>query len=384
MLLLAACSRVGEPVSEPAVTLEPVQFSALAGWNEDDVAAALPAWRGSCVRLLSRPATENVGPQGLGGTVDAWRAICDRVVALERRRWCRARLRRGGAAALSRRWPGRRDGACSRAISRPRLRGSRERSGPYQVPLFALPRDHVTVDLGRFDTELAGRRIVGRVEGGRLRPYDTRGDIDTGGLADRAAVLYWVDDTLDAFVLHIQGSGQIVLPDGEVRRIGFAAHNGFAYRSVGRWLIEQQELAAHQASFAGIRRWLEANPGRTADTLAVNQRYVFFREIDGDGPIGAGDVVLTAGRSLAVDRSLLPLHVPMWLDAEAPGGQEGRLRRLMVAQDTGGAITGPVRGDVYWGTGEPALAVAGRMRSEGSYYVLLPRSLAPPVIAQTR
>ena len=383
MLLLAACSRVGEPVSEPAVTLEPVQFSALAGWNEDDVAAALPAWRGSCVRLLSGPATENVGPQGLGGTVDTWRAICDRVVALSDddgavRAFVEEALRpyrvvgQGGATGLF------------TGYFEPRLRGSRERSGPYQVPVFALPRDHVTVDLGRFDTELAGRRIVGRVEGGRLRPYDTRGDIDTGGLADRAAVLYWVDDTLDAFVLHIQGSGQIVLPDGEVRRIGFAAHNGFAYRSVGRWLIEQQELAAHQASFAGIRRWLEANPGRTADTLAVNQRYVFFREIDGDGPIGAGDVVLTAGRSLAVDRSLVPLHVPMWLDAEAPGGQEGRLRRLMVAQDTGGAITGPVRGDVYWGTGEPALAVAGRMRSEGSYYVLLPRSLAPPVIAQTR
>ncbi len=383
MLLLAACSRVGEPVSEPAVTLEPVQFSALAGWNEDDVAAALPAWRGSCVRLLSRPATENVGPQGLGGTVDAWRAICDRVVALSDddgavRAFVEEALRpyrvvgQGGATGLF------------TGYFEPRLRGSRERSGPYQVPLFALPRDHVTVDLGRFDTELAGRRIVGRVEGGRLRPYDTRGDIDTGGLADRAAVLYWVDDTLDAFVLHIQGSGQIVLPDGEVRRIGFAAHNGFAYRSVGRWLIEQQELAAHEASFAGIRRWLEANPGRTADTLAVNQRYIFFREIDGDGPIGAGDVVLTAWRSLAVDSSLLPLHVPMWLDAEAPGGQEGRLRRLMVAQDTGGAITGPVRGDVYWGTGEPALAVAGRMRSKGSYYVLLPRSLAPPVIAQTR
>lgn len=383
MLLLVACSRVDEPVSDAAVTLEPVQFSALAGWNEDDMAAALPAWRGSCVRLLSRPATENVGPQGLGGTVDAWRAICDRVLALSdddgaMRAFVEDALQpyrvvgQGGATGLF------------TGYFEPRLRGSRERSGPYQVPLFALPRDHVTVDLGRFDTELAGRRIVGRVEGGRLRPYDTRGDIATGGLADRAAVLYWVDDTLDAFVLHIQGSGQIVLPDGEVRRVGFAAHNGFAYRSVGRWLIEQQELAAHEASFAGIRRWLEANPGRAADTLAVNQRYIFFREIDGDGPIGAGDVVLTAGRSLAVDRSLLPLHVPMWLDAEAPGGQEGRLRRLMVAQDTGGAITGPVRGDVYWGTGESALAVAGRMRSAGSYYVLLPRSLAPPVVAQTR
>ena len=383
MLLLVACSRVDELVSDAAVTLEPVQFSALAGWNEDDMAAALPAWRGSCVRLLSRPATENVGPQGLGGTVDAWRAICDRVLALSdddgaMRAFVEDALQpyrvvgQGGATGLF------------TGYFEPRLRGSRERSGPYQVPLFALPRDHVTVDLGRFDTELAGRRIVGRVEGGRLRPYDTRGDIATGGLADRAAVLYWVDDTLDAFVLHIQGSGQIVLPDGEVRRIGFAAHNGFAYRSVGRWLIEQQELAAHEASFAGIRRWLEANPGRAADTLAVNQRYIFFREIDGDGPIGAGDVVLTAGRSLAVDRSLLPLHVPMWLDAEAPGGQEGRLRRLMVAQDTGGAITGPVRGDVYWGTGESALAVAGRMRSAGSYYVLLPRSLAPPVVAQTR
>ena len=189
------------------------------------------------------------------------------------------------------------------------------------------------------------------------------------------AELLWMADPLEAFILHIQGSGIIQLPDGETIRVGFANHNGFDYVSVGKWLIAEGELPPDQADFDDIRDWLGRNPDRAADILAINNRYIFFRELSGEGPIGAGGEVLTAERSLAVDASLLPLGVPIWLDAEHPDPARARLQRLMMAQDSGNAIRGAVRGDFYWGTGDSALALAGRMKSKGRYYVLLPRSL---------
>lgn len=386
-LALAACTASDE-TPDTKLTLEPTAFADLPGWRDDNLAAALPAWRRSCSRLSTRPAGAAVGPAGVGGDVASWQVVCRQLLAVGAddtavRAFIEAVLQpyrvvgRDGPSGLF------------TGYFEPHLRGSRERGGPYQVPLYARPRDHVSVDLGVFADDLKGRRIVGRVEAGRLRPFDTRGDIDAGTLGPgtpggRAAVLFWVEDPLDALVLHIQGSGQIILPDGEVHRVGFAAHNGFAYGSVGRWLIDRGELAPHAASFAGIRRWLAANPRRAAETLAVNQRYIFFREVEGGGPIGADDVVLTAGRSLAVDTGLLPLNVPVWLDAEGPGNAPGRLQRLMLAQDTGAAITGAVRGDIYWGTGAEAFAVAERTHSSGGYYLLLPKSRVPPDVVGRR
>ena len=146
---------------------------------------------------------------------------------------------------------------------------------------------------------------------------------------------------------------------------------------MGRFLIERGELDAGRAGWEDIRAWLEANPETMRETLAVNRRFIFFREIDGDGPIGASGVTLTAERSLAVDPKHVPLNVPVWLDAEHPDGDAERLQRLMLAQDTGNAIRGAVRGDFYWGTGRAALDKAGRMKSRGAYYILVPRTLVP-------
>ena len=242
--------------------------------------------------------------------------------------------------------------------------------------LYRLPDDHVAIELGDFDGALAGRKFVGRVEGGKLKPYPARDRIDAGGLAGRGLELVWVRNTVDAFMLHVQGSGRITLPDGSVVLLGFAGHNGQDYRSIGRELIDQGELTLDQASWQGIRSWIDNNPDRAASLLAVNRRYIFFREVRGDGPIGAEGVALTPGRSLAVDRRFLPLGLPIWLDTTQPGDDARPLRRLMMAQDTGSAIRSPVRGDVFWGFGDAALALAGRMRSRGSYYLLLPRVVA--------
>ena len=214
---------------------------------------------------------------------------------------------------------------------------------------------------------------------GRILPYHRRADIQKGALRDAAPVLVWVDDAIDAFLLHVQGSGRIVLEDGAVMRVGYAGNNGHGYVSIGRVLIDQGELPSGRAGWRQIRDWITRNPSKAETLLARNPRYIFFREISGDGPIGAQGVALTPRRSLAVDRKFIPLGLPIWLDTVWPGQDERPLRRLMVAQDTGSAIKGPIRGDFFWGYGKDALAEAGRMKSPGQYYIFLPKSATAPI-----
>ena len=266
----------------------------------------------------------------------------------------------------------------------PELRGALRADASHAVPLYRRPPDLVTADLGLFRPELAGERIAGRVSGGALKPYAARAEIDAGALAGRGLELAWVDDPVDAFFLHIQGSGRLVFADGTTRRVAHAASNGQAYFPIGRTLVARGALLPEEVSMPAIRTWLDANPARAPALMRENRSYVFFRWLDEgpapEGPVGAQGVVLSAGRSLAVDRRFVPLTAPIWLATGAPDpadpARDGRpLRRLMVAQDTGSAIRGPVRGDVYWGTGAAAGAVAGHMRHEGRYWLLLPRGL---------
>ena len=264
----------------------------------------------------------------------------------------------------------------------PLLRGSRTPDAAYRYPLYRRPPDLVSVDLGQFDPELEGRRIGGRVADGRLVPYADRAAIDRGALAGHGLELLWVDDPVARFFLEIQGSGQIRLVDGGATRVGFADQNGRPYRAIGKDLIEAGAIPREQMSMQAIRDWLEAHPAEAPATMARNPSYVFFAELPdlaaAAGPLGAQGVPLTPGRSLAVDRKFLPLGAPMWLDTTVPEPEGERpLHRVVVAQDTGGAIRGPVRGDVFWGAGPWAEHVAGHMKSPGQLYLLLPRSLAP-------
>ena len=379
LLLVAACDDEKPPTK---LYLSPIAVADLPGWTSDDHGEALPAWRRTCARLENMPDDRTLGPEGIGGTVAAWRPICAALPALDGGGALREMLERELVAYKAE--PGDGSDGLFTGYYEPELRGARTRGGAYQVPLYRVPSDRVTVDLGAFDPALKGKRIVGRIDGSHLRPYYARADIDDGALANQAAELVWLDDTLDAFILHVQGSGFVSLPDGDSMRIGFAGHNGRKYNSIGRALIERGELEQGRASWQHIRDWLDANRDRAAEIFAVNPRYIFFRELDGDGPVGAVGVVLTPGRSLAIDPAFMPLDVPLWLDADHPIPGEGRLQRLMLTQDTGGAIKGPVRGDVFWGTGEDALAIAGHMRSKGGYYLLLPKSVAAPQLAVAR
>ena len=231
------------------------------------------------------------------------------------------------------------------------------------------------VHLGRFREDLSGRRIAGRVVDGTLYPYESRAEIEQGQLTSRNFdPIVWVDDPIDAFFLHIQGSGQVVLRDGEIMRVGYAGQNGHPYYAIGRELIRRGALTREAVSLQSIESWLRANPHEMTDVLHLNASYVFFRELPENGPLGAQNVVLTPGRSLAVDHTKLPYGAPVWLEAEPPVNPHPPLARLMIAQDTGGAIRGAVRGDVFWGAGEKARHLAGKMASQGAYWILLPRN----------
>jgi membrane-bound lytic murein transglycosylase A len=372
-------TRPPSPATEgAALSLQPAAFADLNGWAEDRSTEALPALRASCTTFGARPAEEPLGPDGIAGIGGDWQAACgaipdpdapDAVVRQYLETWFAPLAVAGGDGA---------DGLFT-GYYEPELRGTRRSSAAYPVPLYGRPPDLIGVDLAEFRPELAGETLVGRIVDGRLRPYHVRAAIDSGVLAAQGLELLWVADPIDAFFLQVQGSGRISLAEGGSVRVGYAASNGHPYTAIGRLLVERGALTREAASMQTVRQWLRDHPDEAPALMQGNARYIFFREIEGDGPVGSLGVVLTPGRSLAIDATLLPLGAPLWLDTTYPAGtpEAGRpLRRLMVAQDTGGAIKGAVRGDIYWGSGEAALRYAGPMRQRGRYYLLLPKSVA--------
>jgi membrane-bound lytic murein transglycosylase A len=255
----------------------------------------------------------------------------------------------------------------------PVIEGSRTRSDVNRYPILGVPEDLIVVDLAAINPELRNLRLRGRVEGRRLVPYYSRGEIDGRNGALPAPVIAWTADPVELFFLQVQGSGQIQLGGGERIRAGFADQNGHPYRSLGRYLVERGEMLLEQASMQGIKAWAAANPAKLQDALNYNASYVFFRELPAaDGPIGALNIALTAEYSLAVDRRFVPLGSPVYLASTYPLSEE-RLERLMAAHDTGGAIRGVVRADFFWGGGKDAGALAGRMRQQGKMWLLWPR-----------
>jgi membrane-bound lytic murein transglycosylase A len=259
------------------------------------------------------------------------------------------------------------------------LNGSRKATNRYRVPLYRVPNDLVVVDLVAAVPEVAGLRLRGRLHGQRLVPYYTRGEITSSNHL-RGQELLWVDDPIDAFFLHVQGSGRVRLDDGSVLRVGYADHNGHPYRSIGRWLVDQGELSLDQASMQGIKAWAALHPQRLNELLAQNPSFVFFRELPmGDaaqGPRGALGVPLTAGVSVAADPRFVPLGAPLLLASSDPVSG-AKFVRPMVVQDAGAAIRGPLRFDLFWGFGSEAGDKAGRQRHEVAAWLFTPRGVSP-------
>lgn len=365
-----SCPVCPKPISPtvpppPAKPLEPANWGDLPDWQADRLTAALPALRQSCSVLARKPLWQPfcVGLSSLGAT--ATETQLRQLITTELKPW---RLVNPDST---------REGLVT-GYYEPVIKGSRHRSATNRWPIYGVPEDMLTIDLGDAYPELAKYRLRGRIDGRRVLPYWSRGEINKQGDAFKAPVLLWAADPIDLFFLQVQGSGRVQLADGSMVRVGYADQNGLPYQSIGRWLVGQGELTLDKASMAGIKAWARANPSRLPELLESNPSFVFFRELPsgGGGPIGALGVPLTAERSIAVDPQSIPLGAPVYLASSWPN-ESRPLRRLMVAQDTGGAIKGVVRADFFWGFGPEKGALAGRMRQTGEMWVLLPRGFAP-------
>jgi membrane-bound lytic murein transglycosylase A len=347
------------PVPDSArVTKVPV--AELPGFAQDKLLDGWRAWLASCEKIGNQP---------------AWRAVCAEARAL---RADEAAVRtyfttRFDAYALADA-QGKSEGMLT-GYYEPVLKASLMRRPPFVVPLYGVPDDLVK----REAVGGNGVREVqrGRMENGKLVPYYTRGELTPNHPSLRGKEIAWVEDSIDAFFLQVQGSGRLVLPDGKVLRLGFADMNGHPYRSIGRTLVERGELKLENASAQSIKAWARANPSRAPELLATNPSFVFFRFLPAppenaiQGPLGSLAVPLTERRSIAVDPRVVPLGAPVWMSAQHQGKT---FEQLALAQDTGTAIKGEVRADYFWGAGDAAGEEAGKMKSPLKLWVLWPKN----------
>ena len=265
----------------------------------------------------------------------------------------------------------------------PILKGSKVKTSHYKVPLYTTPKDLITVDLSDVYPELKSKRLRGKLAGNKLIPYLSRAEIDGQGSPLAGNEIVWVEDPVEAFFLEIQGSGIIQFDNGEAMQIGYADQNGYPFKAIGSTLVQKKEITMAEASMEGIKNWARKNITKLREFLNMNASYVFFRKLPNDlpGPIGALGVSIEAERSVAIDPKFIPLGAPVFLSTTQPNTSEP-LQRLMVAQDTGGAIRGGVRADFYWGSGDEAGRKAGSMKQQGKIWTLLPRDYAFPKATQ--
>jgi peptidoglycan lytic transglycosylase A len=352
------------------LALTPVSLTGLPGWSSSDNRGALAAFRRSCGAISKLPASTELG--AYAGRAGDWLSVCRAAFAANENA-ARSFFERhfsafevGGEALVT-------------GYYEPLLHGSRTRHGAYQTPVYATPSDLVSVDLGNFKPEWKGEHTAGRVSAQHLVPYASRSELDE--FPPPASVLFYGDDPIAVFFLHIQGSGRVALDDGSAIRASYAAQNGRPYSAIGARLIRLGVLTRETVSMQSIRAWLKANPSAARQVMETNQSYVFFKEAPiGDaslGSAGAAGVALTPGASIAVDPKFHALGAPIFIAAQLPDGHA--LQNLFVAQDTGGAIRGSARADIFFGFGGRAEALAGTMKSSGHLYVLLPTQLAQDV-----
>jgi len=353
------------PIPTPAVafpTLKPVDWTTLTLWQDDTASGAWGAFLLSCSTLRKQT---------------AWQAVCNDAATLPPPDDVAAR------AFFEQRFnlyqATQEDGSTEGMITgyyEPLLKGDRVRTERARYPLYGVPDDLITVDLASIYPELKNLRLRGRLVGNKLVPYPTRKEIEmpANGNGFKGKPIAWAEDPVDLFFLQIQGSGRIELPDGTHLRVGYADQNGYPYKSIGKLLVERGELKLEQASMQGIKDWGMKNPDKLPELLASNPSFVFFRELPSglSGPLGALGVPLTGGRSIAIDPRFIPLGAPVFLATTQPNSPLP-LNKLVMAQDTGGAIRGGVRADFFWGFGDAAGELAGRMKQKGKMWVLLPK-----------
>ncbi|NER60887.1 transglycosylase [Pseudomonas sp. MAFF212428] len=367
LALLAGCngSAPEKTTPHPLATYSQATWKDLPAVSDSDLVAGFNAWRSACERLKR-------------DTV--WATTCEAAMqvpddATQIRGFLQTQLQVYGLRSA--------DNSANGLITgyyEPVYPGSMTQTASATVPVYGIPDDLVVVALDSIYPELKGKRLRGRLDGRTLKPYDTAEVIQRQGV--KAPVLAWLTDPMDLQFLQIQGSGRIQLASGQQLRVGYADQNGHPYRPVGRWLVEQGQLKKEDVTMGSIHAWAQANPTRVPELLASNPSYVFFstRPDSNEGPRGSLNVPLTAGYSVAIDRKVIPLGSLLWLSTTRPDGAP--VVRPVAAQDTGGAITGEVRADLFWGTGSEAGQLAGDMKQQGQIWLLWPKGAALPVVPQ--
>ncbi len=361
-----------EPL-ESGYNLSPLSFLHLSGWQDQpsdkDLEGFVLAFEKSCNRIQKKNPKALLGQEPEWGTIGQWQSICQTLPKQDIAPWIENNFQPYKVTNKANDPEGLFTGYYEASLN-----GSTMQTERYHVPLREKPQDLISVDLGLFRDALKGQRIAGRIVEDKLRPYEDRSEI----IAQKMPLKYdqtlmWVDSPIDAFFLEIQGSGIVQMPDGSAQRVGYAGQNGHEYTAIGRTLIDMGELTKDTVSMSSIRTWLESHPDKAQDLMNKNRSYVFFRKLNTTGPLGAEGVPLTPEFSLAIDRGLYPYGMPIWIDVESPLENQPNIQRLMVAQDTGGAIKGAVRGDVFWGYGAHAASMAGNMKSKGQMVVFVPK-----------
>ena len=351
----------------PPFRLTRTSFNNIPGWSAAALEDARASFRRGCAVLARREAGAAMGGAGYAGTAGDWLAVCNDAGSQARDFFQNSFT----PYAIS---SGADVNGLFTGYYEPLLEASRSREGVYQTPIYGLPADLVQVNLGSFNSRYAGQRISGRVENGRLVPYATRAEINAR--PPNAPVLLWAADPVAAFFLEIQGSGRARLPDGSMVRLAYAGGNGQPYTPIGRTLIAEDQLTRENVSLQSIRAWLKANPTQARRVMETNLSYVFFQQevlaADVPGPNGTLGAPLTPKASLAIDARLNALGAPFFVVAEG----RDPVQALMIGQDTGGAISGAVRGDIFFGFGEEAEQRAGFMNAPGRLFVLLPNEIA--------
>jgi len=379
LLVLASCAYLppideppAPPASDSALMLKQLKFVDVPGWGGADHSLILPTFLKSCDVLSKKPLDADMGPDQRMGKISDWVDICADA----------KKIRPGNKVEVNFFFQSRfvpylasnnqNTTGLFTGYYEPELEARWGPEGNFTSPIYSRPNDLISANLGDYRDEFKGKHIAGRVLKNKLIPYNTRAEINNGAIKGRGLEILWVNDPVTLFFLHVQGSGRVRMSDGSTVRVGYAGRNGRPYTSIGKELVKTGVMPLKDVTAPAIMAWLRANPEAGRRLMNKNESFVFFRVIDGDGPLGAQGVPLTPGRSMAVDRKFIPYGVPIWLNTTDPLDPKLPLRRLMVAQDTGSAIKGPVRGDVFWGFGAEAAERAGVMKSRGQYYLILP------------
>ncbi len=362
------------------ITLKQQDFNKLPGWQSAQVKKSFEAFKISCATFLRQNPERSVGSQNIPLKVKDWLPACKSAVQLNP-------VSETHARQFFQKWFTPVEFYQKKPIRGlftgyylPLLHGSKTKTSEFSVPIYGLPKDLLTLNLNDFSSVRSNEHVVARLHNNKLVPYYTRKQINHGAISDQAPVIVWVNSYIDRLFLEIQGSGVVALANGEQLFLGYAGENGAAYTPIARVMIKQGVMTRKNASMQGIKTYLLEHPQETAPIIDQNKSFVFFRVLKDTAALGAQGVTLTPGYSLAVDRKWIPLGMPLWLNTTHPqpySNKDKKLQRLMIAQDTGGAIRGKVRGDVFWGAGDSATFIAGKMKNTGRYWLLVPRHCVP-------